>query len=329
MKKKKSTTGPFAGFIDQYLHLRRSLGLKLSGAEVTLRNFDYRISQRIPRAKTVNKPMIVDFLRSSNHLQSSTLYLQFMHLRQFCRFLFKLNPDTYVPETGMIRRGRTVRKPHIYTSDEITEIIKLAAVLHPKGSLRPHTFSTLFSLLWVSGLRIGEALRLNLEDVDTDNAVLHIRESKFFKSRLVPLTLSAASALETYRRQRAQDGHDQRPNAPFFVNARGKRFGHSTVNSNFRRLTRLLRIKNAQGRDPRLHDFRHTFATRCLSEAYQAGKNPNATLPLLATYLGHVDIACTQIYLHPESGLLATAGQRFLEHYREDGGIKGGSDARI
>jgi len=329
MKKEKLPDGPVADFISQYLQFRRSLGLKLIGAEATLRNFDHRLAQRSPRATTVTKPMIVDFLRSLDHLQGSTLYLRFMHLRQFCRFLFKLNPDTYVPETAMIRRGRTIRKPHIYTRDEITEIIKLATVLYPKGPFRSHSYSTLFSLLWVSGLRIGEALRLNLEDVDTENAVLHIQESKFFKSRLVPLTQSAASALEAYRRQRAQHDHDQRPNAPFFVNARGTRFCHSTVNCTFRRLTRQLRIQTAQGHDPRLHDFRHTFATRCLSEAYQAGKNPNAALPLLATYLGHVDIACTQIYLHPASGLLSTAGQRFLEHYREASHVKGGNDAEI
>ncbi len=119
MKKKKSITGPFTDFIDQYLHFRRSLGLKLSGAEATLRKFDHCMSRRGPRAKTVKKSMIVDFLSSLNHLQGSTLYLQFMHLRQFCRFLFKLNPDTYVPETAMIRRGRTLRKPHIYTTNEI------------------------------------------------------------------------------------------------------------------------------------------------------------------------------------------------------------------
>jgi integrase len=273
--------------------------------------------------------MVVGYLRSLNHLQGSTLYLQFNHLRQFCRFLFKLNPDTYTPETTLIRRGPTVIRPHIYTRDELTGLINLASKLRPKGSLRPYTVSTLFSLLWVSGLRIGEALRLNLEDVDTDNAVLHIRESKFFKSRLVPLTLSTASALETYRRLREQYGHDQRPNAPFFINAHGKRFGHSSILYTFRCLTRQLGIKTAQGRNPRLHDFRHTFATRCLSEAYQAGKNPNAILPLLATYLGHVDIACTQIYLHPASDLMANAGQRFLEHYCKSDSSTGGGNEGI
>jgi integrase len=329
MKKKRTTKGPFASLINQYLQFRRSFGLKLINAEASLNNFDRYIARNFPRTRTVTKQMIVGYLRSLNHLQGSTLYLQFNHLRQFCRFLFKLDPDTYTPETSLIRRGPTVIRPHIYTRDELTGLIKLASKLRPKGSLRPYTVSTLFSLLWVSGLRIGEVLRLNLEDVDIDNAVLHIRETKFFKSRLVPLTLSTASALETYRRRREQYGHDQRPNAPFFINARGKRIGHSTILGTFRRLTRRLGIKTAQGRDPRLHDFRHTFATRCLSEAYQAGKNPNAILPLLATYLGHVDIACTQIYLHPASDLLTTAGQRFQKHYYKSDGSTGGRDEGI
>jgi integrase/recombinase XerD len=324
MKKKKLSNGPFGGFINKYLQLRRVLGFILIGTEITLNNFDLYISQRFPYVKTVTKPMIVGYLRTLNHLQGSTLYLRFMHLRQFCRFLFKLNPDTYVPKTTLIRRGPTVRQAHIYTIDELTELIKLARTLPPKGSLRPHTYSTLLSLLWVSGLRIGEALRLNLEDVDTDNAILHIRESKFFKSRLVPLTLSATSALETYRSHREQHCYDQRPNAPFFVNGRAKRCSLSSVDITFRGLTRHLGIRTVQGRNPRLHDFRHTFATRYLSELYQAGKNPNASLPLLATYLGHVDIACTQIYLHPSAGLLATAGQRFREHFcKSDSSLKG------
>lgn len=329
MKKKKLPNGPFGDYINQYLQLRRSLGVRLRGAEVTLNNFDLYISQQFPDEKTITKTMIVGYLRKLNHLQGSTLYLELMNLRQFCRFLFKLNPDTYIPETTLIRREKTVTQPHIYTKEELTELIKLASRLLPKESLRPYTYSTLFSLLWVSGLRIGEVFRLNLEDVDTDNAVLHIRESKFFKSRLVPLTLSAAAALETYRTHREKHGYDQRPNAPFFINTHGKRFCHSTVYRMFRSLTRSLGIRTVQGHSPRLHDFRHTFATRCLNEAYQTGKNPNATLPLLATYLGHVDIACTQIYLHPASELLATAGQRFLEHYYKSGSYKGGDNEGI
>jgi integrase len=198
-------------------------------------------------------------------------------------------------------------------------------MLTPNRSLRPHTYSTLIALLWVSGLRIREALKLNLEDVDRDNAVLHIRESKFFKSRLVPLTLSSAAALETYRRLRAEHGHDQRPGAPFFINECARRCSHSMVGITFRDLVRQLGIRTVQGRDPRLHDFRHSFATRYLNEAYQKGKDPNASLPLLATYLGHVNISHTQVYLHPASVLLANAGQKFFDHvHKSDCLLKGG-----
>jgi integrase len=269
--------------------------------------------------------MVIGFLSNSGHLQAASVYIRFICLRQFCRFLFQLDPDNYVPETRLIPPGPTVRRPHIYTTAEAMKLIKLAAMLTPEGSLRPHTYSTLISLLWVSGLRIGEALRLNLEDVDIDNAVLHIRQSKFLKSRLVPLTLSAASALEKYKKRRAEYGHDQRPNAPFFVNERARRCTHRTVEVTFLTLVRQSGIRTVQGRIPRLHDFRHTFATRCLNEIYQTGKDPSASLPLLATYLGHVSIACTQVYLHPSVGLLAAAGRRFFEHIHQSDSLpKGG-----
>ena len=322
---KKLSNGPFSIFIDQYLQLRRSLGFILRGAEYTLNKFDLYLFQYFPNEKTVTKPMVVGYLQAGKHLNASTLYLRFMALRQFCRFLFQLNPDTYVPEKRLIRRGQTIRRPHIYSTEEAMKLINLASLLSPQESLRPHTYSTLLSLLWVSGLRIREALKLNLEDVDTNTAVLHIRESKFFKSRLVPLTMSSAAALETYRKLRAEHGHDQRPGAPFFINELSRRCSYSMVGIMFRVLVGKLDIRTVQGRIPRLHDFRHTFATRYLNEVYQTGKDPNAALPLLATYLGHVKITYTQVYLHPASGLLATAGQRFFEHvHKSDSLLKGG-----
>ncbi len=322
---KTLSDGPFGGFIKQYLQLRRSFGFILQGTEYTLNRFNLYLSQYFPDAKTVTKPMIVGYLQAIKHLKASSLYVRFMSLRQFCRFLFQLNPDTYVPEKKLIRRGTTIRRPHIYTTEEAMKLIKLSRMLTPHGSLRPHTYSTLISLLWVSGLRIREALKLNLEDVDTDNAVLHIRESKFFKSRLVPLTLSSAAALETYRRLRAEHGYDQRPGAPFFMNEYARRCSYSRVFITFRDLVRQLGIRTVQGRDPRLHDFRHSFASRYLNEVYQEGKDSNASLPLLATYLGHVNISHTQVYLHPAPVLLATAGQKFFDHvHKSDCLLKGG-----
>ena len=324
---KKVSNGPFGVLINQYLQLRRSLGCILRGAEYTLNKFDLYLSLYFPNARTVTKPMIVGYLQAVKHQRASTLYHRFMSLRQFCRFLFQLNPKTYVPERRLVPRGPTLRLPHIYTTEEARELIKLARMLTPRGSLRPHTYSTLLSLLWVSGLRIREALKLNLEDVDTDNAVLNIRESKFFKSRLVPLTLSSAAALETYKRLRAEHDYDQRPSAPFFINEYARRCSYSMVGLTFRVLVQQLGITTVQGRYPRLHDFRHTFATRYLNEVYQTGKDPNASLPLLATYLGHVKITYTQVYLHPASDLLATAGQMFFEHINQPSNLPKEADS--
>jgi site-specific recombinase XerD len=311
-----SFNGPLGPFIAQHLELRRSLGFILQNSEYALHEFDRYLSSMFPEAKTVTRAMITGYLHTLSHVEAATLCDRVIHLRQFCRFLFQLNPETYIPERSLVPPGRTTRQAHIYTDEEVGSLIKTAMALPPPGSLRPHTYATLLSLLSVSGIRIGEALRLNLEDVDTDSDLLYIRQSKFFKSRLIPLARSSATGLNQYRRRRAEYGCDQRPGASFFVSERGRRCTHSTVCKTFLVLSRELGLKTIQGRDPRLHDFRHAFATRYLARIYLEGKNPGAALPLLATYLGHANITNTQVYLHPSQNLLEIAGQHFLEYTR-------------
>jgi len=165
---KKPLKGQLGVLINRYLQVRRSLGYIHRNAEYTLNEFDRYLSQHFPNAKTVTRPMVIGFLSSNSHLQASSVYIRFISLRQFCRFLFQLNPATYVPETRLIPTGPTVRRPHIYMTAEAMKLIKLASMLTPEGSLRPYTYSTLISLLWISGLRIGEALSLLREHFQTD-----------------------------------------------------------------------------------------------------------------------------------------------------------------
>jgi integrase len=235
-------------------------------------------------------------------------------LRQFCRFLFQLDPENYIPEGHLLPASKSDFQPHIYTVNEVVQLMDAARRLPPAGSLRPHTYSTLIGLLWASGLRGGELIRLNLEDADLERGVLHIRQTKNFKSRLVPLTDSARVALLAYRDARARLGTAQHPQSPFFINERKHRCASRTVIGTFRMLTRQLGLTSAYGREPRLHDLRHTWATRCLAGIYENGRDPNAALPVLATYLGHVNLACTTIYLHPATELLVQAGARFQNH---------------
>jgi integrase len=123
-------------------------------------------------------------------------------------------------------------------------------------------------------------------------------------------------ALLAYRDVRARLGMVQHPESPFFINERKHRCARRTVIGTFRMLTRQLGLMSAYGREPRLHDLRHTWATRCLARIYKTGQDPNAALPMLATYLGHVNIACTTIYLHPATELLVEAGARFEDHVK-------------
>lgn len=308
--------GPLCIFIKQHLELRRSLGFILYTGELALNEFDRYLAREFPEARTVTRAMVTGYLRTLVHLNAATLQHRLTCLRQFCRFLFQRDPETYIPERGLAPPRRTIRKAHIYTEEEAKRLIRAALNLPPAGSLRPHTYATLLSLLWVSGIRIGGSLRLNLEDVDAEGMLLHIRESKFFKSRLVPLARSSAVALAEYRVKRADHGHDERPIAPFFVNERGKRCTYETVGHTFPVLAQRTGLKTAQGLIPRLHDFRHAFATRYLDRVYHTGKNPGAVLPLLATSLGHANITHTQTYLHPSFSLLEKAGQQFFEYVR-------------
>jgi integrase/recombinase XerD len=204
--------------------------------------------------------------------------------------------------------------------------MRVALQLPPAGSLRPDTYATMIGLLWVSGLRGGEAVRLNLEDVDLEQGILHIRQTKNFKSRLVPVSASTRIALLAYRDMRAQCGRDPNSELPFFVNERARRCAHRTVDGTFRALTRELGLKSADSREPRLHDLRHTWATRCLTGLYQTGKDPNALLPVLATYLGHMNIACTTVYLHPGPDLLAQAGSQFQNYVTQTANPGGGHE---
>ena len=214
----------------------------------------------------------------------------------------------------MIPPGKIKVHPHIYSEEELQNILRLTRQLGPPQSLRPHTFTTIFSLLWVSGMRIGEALNLNLEDVNLETGVIRIRNAKFLKSRFIPLSSSSTMALQRYRVQRALYGHSDHSSSPFFINQRGKRCNCRVIQHGFWNIVQQLGIKNAQGKRPRIHDFRHSFATGWLNEFYKSGKDPTAYLSILATYLGHTHVSNTQTYLHASIELLQTAGRKFNDH---------------
>lgn len=308
---KRRFRGPMGSWMKRHLKLRRSLGFVYDGAEYSLDEFDRYLKKRFPKCKTITREMVVSYLETTKNVATKTRAGRVTCLRQFCRFMLQFDPDTYIPETGLVPPAVIQVKPYIFSEADVIKLMTFARQMAPRPPLLPHTYETMIGLLWTTGLRIGEVVRLNIEDVDLEDGILCIKQTKFFKSRLVPLSPSVVEALREYKDRRNKAGHSPTPDAPFFVNRRRKRCITATAPRTIKGLIRYLGFKNVQGRYARVHDLRHAFATRWLGDLYRTGKDPTAYLPVLATYLGHANIANTQTYLHPSKETLSGAGEKF------------------
>ena len=233
-------------------------------------------------------------------------------VRQFTRHRALVDPATEVPPVGLL--GHNFRRrstPHIYTEAEVAALLQQARCLLPRGGLRPATYVAFFALLASTGLRLSEARRLTTDDADLVDGILTIRETKFRKSRLVPLHPTTIRALCRYADRR--DACLAAPRSQYFFRTEhSPRLKRSAVAATFRQLRRRLDW-TAQGRtrQPRIHDLRHTFVVRRLMRWYQEGADVDRKILALATYLGHAGVAHTYWYCTAVPELLATTGQRF------------------
>lgn len=317
---KRRFRGVFGKTMTRHLTLRRSLGSLLKNAEYALDAFDRYCTIHHRGVTTLRRPMVIGYLKTLAHLHPATQRDRVTHLRQFARYLFQFDPGVYIPERALTPPVTTTRQPYIYSEVQIRELIAQSSMLRPANSLVSHTYAAIIGLLWVSGCRIGEVVQLHVEDVDLGVGCLHIRQTKFFKSRLVPLSPSSIQALAQYQERRTQAVGKAGPQDPFFVNRDGVRCDKSTTGKTLQGLIRKQGWRTAQGYVPRVHDIRHSFATHTLAGFYRAGKDPGALLPVLATFLGHSHIAHTQVYLHPSLALLREAGRRWRRHIGRNGG---------
>jgi len=317
----KNFTGPFSFYIKSYLDLKRSLGFVYEDAEIYLYDFNKFLNENYPRAKVVTRDIVIDYLMIKSHLSSLTRRSIVSILRQFLRFLLQYNVNTYIPEKSIVPVSRRGLVPHIYSKEEVLRIMDAAKKFSTSASLRPYTYVTIIGLLWATGLRIGEIVRLNDEDVDIKKGILYIKKTKFYKSRIVPISTSTANALNIYRMKRISFLAGSSGSSPFFVNMWKKRLLTSNLQHTYHDLMVSLDMKTLQGRYPRLHDYRHTFATRWLVDIYQSGKDPNAYLPIVATYLGHTSVSSTQTYIQTSTDLLYSAAEETKKYI--DNNFKG------
>ena len=296
----------------QYVEVRRALGTKLAEPASTLAQFVAFLERE--GSAHITTTLALQWAMAPQGVQRATWARRLSMVRRFATWLSAVDPQTEVPPRGAIPGRRRRRRPYIFTEVEVRRLMAEAARRRSRTGLRPLTYMTLIGLLAATGLRPGEALALDTADVDLDHGLLSIRQSKFGKSRVVPVETSTRGALQQYVARR--DILCARPQSPaFFLSERGRRVHGNTARRMFAVLSCAIGLRppvagRRWGRGPRLQDFRHTFATRRLVEWYQAGLDVARELPKLATYLGHVEIGLTYWYIEAVPELLAHATTR-------------------
>lgn len=297
--------------LENYLAIRRKFGYDLSFQERVLRRFTSFADARGADHVTVNLFFAwkEHFGLANQHTWSHRLSM----VRVFATWLQSIDPRNEVPPSSLIPVKLRRTKPYIYTGKEIVKIVTEAAKLPSPYGLRGWTFSTLFGLIAVTGLRISEAIGLDDVDMDLDEAVLLVRSAKNRSIRLLPISPSTARCLASYRTERNRI-LDSCASA-FFMHERGRRLKDCCVRYNFARVCQCIGLRERQGfhkhgQGPRIHDLRHAFAVRTIIDWYQKGLNPDREMIKLSTYLGHTSPKYTYWYIEAVPELLQTALER-------------------
>ena len=294
----------------EYLAHRRSLGFDLKAAGTVLLDFA-RFADRTRHRGPLTTELILRWATRSKRHSRRYQMERLSIVRGFARHMAARDGQTKVPDMRLLDGGHRRQQPHIYTDKQLWELLEAAAKLSTAYPLRPYTYTTLLGLLASTGLRISEALGLRKDDVDLAGGVLHIRQTKFRKERLVPMHPSVMRAMRSYADR--QDGNrSSRSESAFFVGRRGRPLPYTTVRITFRRLvTKLGWRSNGTLPRPRIHDLRHSFACRRMLRWYRQGVDVDHAITSLSTYLGHGKVTDTYWYLTGTAELLSIAGGRF------------------
>ncbi len=313
-----NTDGVVLGaLIEQYLVRQHALGLIYRNGQlvlVDLGRFLYRQG-----AVDLDQTQFDAWRLSLARLCTNQRRKQQQIVRRFCLYRQRTEPDCFIPDIPRLPRLVPCRQPVIFGEPEVARMLLATEQLGStsRGPLRPAVMRLAVILLYTAGLRIGELSRLTLGDVDAGHGVLRIRESKFHRSRLIPLSTDAHLALETYLKERLTAPFPLEPASPLLCNkAKGFR-GYSIggLREGIQALYRMADVRGSDGRRPRVHDMRHVFALQALVRWYREGIDVQSQLPKLALYMGHVSIISTAYYLKWMPALAEAASQRFDAHF--------------
>jgi integrase len=304
MKGKQSITQQ----VIQYLEFKRSCGYKFDAQGKELMLFA-RYAELSGHKGSLTLELAVRWAKLPENADRQYWAIRYDHVRRFSQYIRLFDPDTEILPKGLLGPLRKRPSPHIYSEDEIASLLKEASNLTNGNGIAPHTYVTLFGLLFCTGLRISEAINLLCENVDLKTGILTIKETKFKKSRIVPVHPSTLQALRQYANFR-QYYHPKNETKMFFLNDNGTPINYNGVLYVFIKISKKLGLRHA-GKKPKIHSIRHSFVARRITKWYQEGADLNSKILSLSTYLGHVEIRDTYWYLSSVPELLNIVSQKF------------------
>jgi integrase len=294
--------------LHDYLAVRRVLGYKLERAGRLLPGFVSFLEES--GATFITTRLALTWATQARRGGPPWFATRLGLVRPFAKFVSALDPRTEIPSADLLPGRRPRGTPYLYSEADVQALLAAARAL--RSPFIASTYTTLLGLLACTGMRVGEALALDRDDLDLRHGLLHVRHSKFGKSRLVPLDPTTSLALTEYGRERDRTIRGTK-SASLLVSSVGTRLAYRRVHHVFLRLVQSAGLGDRRPRRPRIHDLRHVFAVQTLLEWYRAGVDVEPRLPLLSTYLGHVSPSSTYWYLTATPELIMLAHRR-LEH---------------
>jgi len=294
--------------VQEYLKFRRSCGYQLEAPGTELMLFARYVEQAGHKGPLTTE-LAVRWAKLPQNANPRYWATRYDIVRRFAEYRFLFDPETEIPPKGLLGPSKRHISPHIYSDKELAVFLQAASQLTPTDGLQPRTYVTLFGLLVSTGLRISEALNLSSRDADLNKGVLTIKETKYRKSRLVPVHPSTLQALRRYSKFR-DSYHPGAKSKTCFLSEKGTPLNYRVVLYVFLKLRRKLGWQEADIK-PRIHDFRHTFAVRRLLKWYEEGASLDHKILALSTYLGHVQVTDTYWYLNAIPELLAIVSEKF------------------
>lgn len=321
MKRTTEFSSRLAPVLARYVDLKHALGRSFDHPTRTLASLDRFLHSHVRQYPGLNAAAFEAWCQTQERVASGVRRWRMQEVYNFCLYRRRTEPHCFVPDRALFPRPHQRLRPYIFSEEEAAKLVQAASELKPVQSspLRPEVIRLAIVLLFTTGVRLGELLRLTLGDFDRRNATLLIRESKFHKSRLLPVNDDIAEEIERYLRARVQRKLPLSSDTALIWNATqgGRAYSDCSLQSYLRRLFRKCSISTPKGQPPRVHDARHTFAVNALLRWYRQGVEVEAKLPLLATYMGHVSVASTHYYLQWIEPLRKAASEKFARHYGE------------